>query len=101
MSLNAYAERWVRSVKKECLSNLILLGEGSPGCASTEFIDHFYSERNHQGKGNVLSVPESKRPLRAGPGSERNAENLWVAYSGSIPTPHALFGNTGKECEDE
>jgi hypothetical protein len=25
------AERWVRSVKQECLSNLILFGEGSLG----------------------------------------------------------------------
>ena len=27
--LNAFAERWVRSVKEECLSKLILFGEGS------------------------------------------------------------------------
>jgi hypothetical protein len=37
-NLNAYAERWVRSVKEECLSKLILLGEGSlrPRCATTK-----------------------------------------------------------------
>jgi len=28
-NLNAYAERWVRSVREECLAKLILLGEGS------------------------------------------------------------------------
>jgi transposase InsO family protein len=57
-NLNAYAERWVRSVKEECLSKLILFGEGSPRRALTEFIDHFHSERNHQGKGNVPPFPK-------------------------------------------
>ena len=48
---------WVRSVKKEYLSKVILFGEGSLRCALTEFIDHFNSERNHQGYGNVLLFP--------------------------------------------
>src|SRR5215831_9970001 len=56
-NLNAYAERWVRSVKQECLSRLILVGEQSLKRALTEFIAHFHSERNHQGKGNVLLFP--------------------------------------------
>src|SRR5215469_5901295 len=40
-NLNAHAERWVRSVKEECLSKLILFGEASLRRALTEFIDHF------------------------------------------------------------
>lgn len=56
-NLNAFAERWVRSVKQECLSRLILFGERSLHRALTEFIVHFHSERNHQGKGNVLLFP--------------------------------------------
>jgi len=56
-NLNAYAERWVRSVKEECLSKLILFGETSLRRALTEFIGHFHAERNHQGKGNVLLFP--------------------------------------------
>jgi hypothetical protein len=56
-NLNAYAERWVRSVKEECLSKLILFGEASLRRALTEFIDHYHGERNHQGKGNVLLFP--------------------------------------------
>ena len=59
-NLNSYAERWVRSVKEECLSKLILFGEGSLRRAVTEFIDHFHAERNHQGKGNVLPFPVEK-----------------------------------------
>lgn len=56
-NLNAFAERWVRSVKQECLSKLILFGEGSLNRALTEFSRHYHEERNHQGKDNVLLFP--------------------------------------------
>ena len=56
-NLNAYAERWVRSVKEECLARLILFGEASLRHALTEYVAHFHHERNHQGKGNVLLFP--------------------------------------------
>jgi transposase InsO family protein len=56
-NLNAYAERWVRSVKEECLSRLILFGEASLRHALTQYVEHFHHERNHQGKGNVLLFP--------------------------------------------
>lgn len=59
-NLNAYAERWVRSAKQECLSKLILFGEASLRRAVTNFIDHYHAERNHQGKGNVLLFPSTK-----------------------------------------
>jgi transposase InsO family protein len=53
-NLNAFAERWVRSVKEECLSKLILFGEASFRRALSQFQERYHSERNHQGKGNVL-----------------------------------------------
>jgi hypothetical protein len=56
-NLNSHAERWVRSVKDECLSKLILFGEVSLRRALTDFIDHYQGERNHQGKSNVLLFP--------------------------------------------
>jgi hypothetical protein len=56
-NLNAYAERWVRSAKQECLSKLILFGEASLRRALTAFIDHHHQERNHQGKDNLLLSP--------------------------------------------
>jgi len=59
MWANAFAERWVRSVKEECLSKLILFGEFSLARALTEFLVHYHLERNHQGKGNVLLFPNS------------------------------------------
>src|SRR5712691_9452387 len=67
-NLNAFAERWVRAVKQQCLSKLVLFGEGSLQRALTEFLEHYHAERNHQGKGNVLLFP-SKDASQAGPGS--------------------------------
>jgi len=58
-NLNAFVERWLRSVKRECLSRLILFGEGSLRRALTEFLEHYHAERNHQGKGNVLLFPST------------------------------------------
>jgi len=59
-NLNAYAERWVRSVKEETLSRLILFGERSLWHALTEYVTHFHHERPHQGKGNVVLMPASR-----------------------------------------
>ena len=56
-NLNAFAERWVRSVKQECLSRLILFGENSLRRALADFTEHYHSERNHKGKGNLLLFP--------------------------------------------
>jgi len=62
-NLNAYAERWVRSVKQECLSKLILFGEGSLARVLAEYSRHYHHERNHQGKGNVLLFPDTAKKL--------------------------------------
>src|SRR5438309_2295519 len=56
-NLHAYAERWVRSVKEECLSQLILFGEASLRHALTQYSERYHHERNHQGKGNVRLFP--------------------------------------------
>jgi transposase InsO family protein len=57
-NLNAFSERWVRSVKSECLSKVILFGESSLHRALTNFCAHYHAERNHQGKGNQLLFPQ-------------------------------------------
>ena len=70
-NLNAFAERWVRAIKQEFLSKLILFGEPSLRRVPSEFIDHYHFERNHQGKDNLLLFPspdarptQSRRTLR-------------------------------------
>jgi hypothetical protein len=66
--LNAYAERWVRSVKEECLARLMLFGEKPLQHALTEYTTHYHHERNHQGKGNVRLFPAvGQGPECAGP----------------------------------
>ena len=54
---NAYAERFVRSIKEECLDRMILLGERSLRHALSEYEIHYLQERNHQGLGNQLLEP--------------------------------------------
>jgi transposase InsO family protein len=66
--LHAYAERWGRSVKEECLARLILCGEPSLRHALQAYVVHYHHERNHQGKGNVLLLPAvSQDPACPGP----------------------------------
>ncbi len=56
-NLNSIAERFVLTIKSECLSKLIFFGEQNLMRAITEFITHYHTERNHQGKGNALLFP--------------------------------------------
>ena len=65
-NLNAYAERWVRSVKEECLSNVILFGELSLRRAIGEYVEHYHQERNHQGRANALIFPFTQLGQRRG-----------------------------------
>ena len=51
---NAYAERFVRSIKEECLDRLIPIGERHFRRAVTEYVEHYHEERNHQGLDNRL-----------------------------------------------
>jgi len=53
-NLNAYAERFVRSIKSECLAKVIPLGEGHLRLVVAEYAAHYHLERNHQGIGNRL-----------------------------------------------
>jgi transposase InsO family protein len=51
-NLNAYAERFVRSIKSECLAQIIPLGEQHLRHAVKEYTEHYHVERNHQGLDN-------------------------------------------------
>jgi len=59
-NLSAHAERWVRSVKDECLSKLILFGAPALRTALQAYTEHFHGERNHQGKDNILLFPREE-----------------------------------------
>lgn len=57
-NLNAFTERWVRPVKEDCLSKLILFSEGSLRRVLRQYLIHYHAERNHQGKNNVILFPD-------------------------------------------
>jgi len=53
-NLNAYAERFVRSVKEECLSHLILFSEEQFRYVLSEFLEYYHTGRVHQGLGRII-----------------------------------------------
>src|SRR6476660_4994714 len=65
-NLNAYAERFVRTIKESCLERMILFGEESWRTAVHNFVAHYHTERNHQGLGNRLISPEASHLGNAG-----------------------------------
>jgi hypothetical protein len=56
-SCNAFAERFVRSIKDECLDCMILFGEAMPRRALRVYVIHYHAGRNYQGAGNRLLEP--------------------------------------------
>ena len=66
-NLNAYAERFVRTIKESCLERMILFGEEALRNAVHEFVAHYHLERNHQGLGNRLIVPPTATVKTVGP----------------------------------
>jgi len=60
-SLNAYAERFVLSVKSECLWRILLFGERGLEQVLSEYAAHYHTGRNHQGVGSRLLFPEKKK----------------------------------------
>ena len=65
-NLNAYAERFVRSIKEEMIHRIIFFGEASLRRAIREYKAHYHGERNHQGIGNQLIKPPTVVPLFQG-----------------------------------
>lgn len=63
---NALAERWVLTIKSECLNRMIFFGVGSLRKALTEFVAHYHVERNHQAIGNSIIEPGEEVGRTAG-----------------------------------
>ena len=60
-NLNAHAERFVRSIKESCLERMIFFGEDALRKGIREFVLHYHGERNHQGLGNRLILPDQRQ----------------------------------------
>ena len=59
---NAFAERWVRTVRQECLDHLLVYSRRHLTSVLTEYVDHYNRARPHRGR--QLSTP---RPRQRGP----------------------------------
>lgn len=65
-NLNAFAERFVRSIKSECLGRIIPIGERHLRHAIDEYVEHYNRDRPHQGLGNQLIDPPDRPPPTTG-----------------------------------
>ena len=65
-NLSAHIERFMRSLKEECLERIIFFGVKSLHAATVSYVDHFLTERNHQGVGNRLLIPGREVGEKAG-----------------------------------
>ena len=61
--MNAYAERFVKSIRSECLDKMIFLGEGHLRSTITQYLIHYHQERNHQSLDNQLIDPDDLNPV--------------------------------------
>jgi hypothetical protein len=67
---NAYAERWVRTVREECLDHILVLNEGHLRRTLTTYIDYYETARPHQGLNQQMPVP-SQQSCHFGPVHKR------------------------------
>jgi putative transposase len=65
---NAYAERWVRSIREECLDQVIILNQNHLAYVLREYERYFNTARPHQGIGQQIPDPP---PVRNLPGNGR------------------------------
>ena len=59
-NLNAYAERFVLSIRSECLNHMIVCGEEHLRRVVREYVAHYHAERHHQGLGGELIQPDAR-----------------------------------------
>ncbi len=62
--MRSFAERWVKSVKTECIERVILFGQDHLERVLRDYVEHYQIERPHQGLGNELvASPQTTGPL--------------------------------------
>jgi putative transposase len=65
-NLNAFAERFVGSVRRECLDRVVPLGENHLRQLLREYVAHYHAERNHQGLANTLILAANSKGAAGG-----------------------------------
>jgi len=66
--MNAYAERFVRTVRAECTDRMLIAGEQHLRVILSEYIGHYNTGRSHQGHGMGLRAPDDAPDVIAFPG---------------------------------
>jgi hypothetical protein len=98
--LNAQIERYMRSMKSECLERMILFGERSLRRALAEFAAHYHQERNHQGLENNLIDPSAEVGRAEGKVACRNRLGGLLRYyyyrEAARSTPHRTSCHAGE-----
>jgi transposase InsO family protein len=79
-NLNAHGERFVRSIKDEVLTHMILIGEASLGYILAQYLGHYHAERNHQGLDNQLIEPEGEVGRHTGQVARRERLGGLLSY---------------------
>jgi hypothetical protein len=62
-NLNAFAERFVKTIKTECVEQFVLFGENSFQHVIREYLAHHHDERNHQGSDPDLRPGRQEEPV--------------------------------------
>ena len=57
-NLNAYVERFIQSIQVECLDHFLVFGEKHFDYLVREYVEHYHTERPHQGLNNKVPVGE-------------------------------------------
>ncbi len=56
--MNAFAERWIASVRRECTDRLLITGEHHLRSVLHTYVEHHNTGRSHQGDGLHLRAPD-------------------------------------------
>ena len=80
-NLNAYCERFVRSIKEEVLNQMVMLGERALSYAIQQYLAHYHMERNHQGLDKQLIAPAPDLARHSGQVRRRDRLGRLLHYS--------------------
>ncbi len=77
---NAVAERWIRSVREECLDRVLIVGERHLHRVLQEYVSYFNHARPHQGIGQRLPVAEEDAGPAGATPAKSSRSRYWVVF---------------------